>query len=103
MATPSLIDAVQQRMQQRGITQAELAAACSLSQPHLSKVLSYRVKLAKKTESRLTGWLEASGDLPAGSPNDFVRSIAARMEQMRPARRMQIMELLRAIERVIAT
>lgn len=103
MVSPSLTDSVQQRMRQLGVTQAELAAVCGLSQPHLSKVLAKRVKLAKKTEVKLTGWLEASGDLSEGSPNDFVRSLAMRLEQSRPARRMQIMELLRAIERVIAS
>jgi len=103
MVAPSLIDLVQQRMQQLEITQAELATACGLSQPHLSKVLANRVKLARKTESKLTGLLHASGVLSEGSPNDFVRSLATRMGQLRPTRRMQIMELLRAIERVIAT
>lgn len=103
MTSPNLIDTVQQRMQQLGITQIELAAACGLSQPHLSKVLSRKVKLAKKTEGKLTGWLESSVDLSEDNPNDFVRSLATRLEQLRPARRMQIMELLRAIERVIAS
>lgn len=103
MASPSLIDIVQQRMQQLEITQAELATACGLSQPHLSRVLAKQVKLAKKTEGKLTEWLKASDELSEVNPNDFVRSLATRMEQLRPARRMQIMELLRAIERVIAT
>lgn len=103
MVSLDLIDSVQQRMQQLGVTQAELAAACGLSQPHLSKVLTRKVKLARKTEGKLTGWLETSGDLSEGSPNDFARSLAMRLEQLRPARRMQIMELIRAIERVIAS
>ena len=103
MATADLIQIVLQRMRQLGITQVELAAACDLSQPHLSKVLAKKVKLAKKTEARLTIWLKASDALSEANPNDYVRSLATRMEQLRPAQRMQIMELLRAIERVIET
>lgn len=101
MASPSLIDAVQRQMQELGVTQIELAMACRLSQPHLSKVLTKKVKLATKTEQRLARWLEASGDVSEGSSHDFVHSLAARMEHLRPARRMQFMELLKAIERVI--
>ena len=72
MASPSLVDLVQQRMQQMGITQVELAAACGLSQPHLSKVLANRVKLAKKTEGKLKAWLETSADLSVDNTNDFM-------------------------------
>ncbi len=103
MASPSLVDLVQQRMQQMGITQVELAAACGLSQPHLSKVLANRVKLAKKTEGKLKAWLETSADLSVDNTNDFVRSLTTRLGQLRPARRMQIMELFRAIERMIVS
>lgn len=103
MGSDSLIDRVQERMRQLDLTQAELATACNLSQPHISKVLSKQVKLAKKTETKLAAWLQFAGDSVEISPNDFVRSLAARLETLRPARRMQIMELLRAVERVIAT
>lgn len=103
MGSAGLIDSVQERMRNLGLTQAELATACSLSQPHLSKVLTKRVKLARKTEAKLADWLRASADLSEGGPTDFVRSLAARLEELRPARRMQIMELLRAVERVIAS
>lgn len=103
MGSSILIDKVEERMRQLDVTQSELASACGFSQPHLSKVLSGNVKLAPKTEIKLLAWLQSAGDFAETNPNDFVRSLAARLESLRPARRMQIMEMLKAVERVIAT
>lgn len=103
MASNQIIDEVQGRMTELGITQMELAAACGLSQPHLSKVLSKHIKLAKKTAHNLTVWLEATETGSETSPPDIVRSLAARLEKLRPTKRMQIMQLLKAIERLIET
>lgn len=101
MVEQDLIADVLERMAQLRITQSELAASCSLSQPHLSKVLGRHVNLAKKTRQRLADWLAVAGSTADSAPNDMVRALAARLEAARPAKRMQIMELLRAIERLI--
>lgn len=103
MASNPLIKEVLERMAQLDITQSELALACGLSQPHLSKVLSGLVNLAPKTERKLSIWLQSAGDAVEAAPNEIVRSLAARLEKLRPAKRMQIMELLKAVERVIET
>jgi predicted transcriptional regulator len=101
MASNPLINEVLERMRQLDITQSELASACDLSQPHISKVLSGNVNLASKTEGKLSVWLQSAGDTTQATPNEIVRSLAARLERLRPAKRMQIMELLKAVERVI--
>lgn len=101
MNSSDVIGSVLARMAQLGITQSELASACDLSQPHLSKVLSYQVKLAPKTERKLSAWLESANSTVESTPHDMVRALATRLESARPARRMQIMELLRAVERLV--
>lgn len=103
MGSNPLINEVLGRMAELDVTQAELAAACNLSQPHISKVLSERVTLAEKTKRKLSFWLETAGGVGEASPNDIVRSLAARLETLRPAKRMQIMELLKAVERLVET
>ena len=101
MDTNEFIGTVLRRMAELKITQSELASACDLSQPHLSKVLSSRVKLAQKTQRRLSSWLEIAGSAAGSTPHDMVRLLAMRLETLRPSRRMQVMELLRAIERLV--
>src|SRR5260370_32024378 len=97
MDTRDIIVSVLTRMAELKVTQSELASACDLSQPHLSKVLSYKTKLASKTERKLTVWLELAGSTAESTPHNFVESFATRLESMRPGRLMQIIELLRAV------
>jgi predicted XRE-type DNA-binding protein len=101
MVTRDIIVNVLTRMAQLRVTQSELASACDLSQPHLSKVLSYKIKLASKTERKLAAWLELAGSTAESTPHNFLEALATRLESVRPGRRMQIMELLRAVERLV--
>lgn len=101
MKSRQLIILVNERIAQLDVTQEDVALACGLSQAHLSKVLSNKVKLAKKTAGRLTAWIESASEAMDGSPDDYVRILAIRLKTLRPARRMQIMQLLRAVARLL--
>jgi transcriptional regulator with XRE-family HTH domain len=101
MSSSELISSIVERMAQHETTQTELAAACGLSQPHISKVLSSRVKLAPKTKRKFAQWLEATGSTAAPNPHEILHALATRIEALRPLKRMQIMEFLRAVERLL--
>ena len=103
MDSADFVAQVNRRMEQLGVTQTELASACSLSQPHLSKVLSLQVKLADKTRRKLSEWLAVADSTADIKSLDVLRSLASRLELMKPGRRMQIMEFLRAVERLVET
>jgi predicted XRE-type DNA-binding protein len=103
MTSKALIAKVLETMAQLDVTQSELATACGLSQPHISKVLSFQVKLAPKTERKLTVWLKAARSEGGISKGEAVHALALRLEALRPTKRMQIMELLKAIERFVET
>ena len=81
------------------LTQSDLGEACRITQPHLSKVLSGKIKLAKKTEARLRAWLDRTND--NGIVRGTARAFVIRLERLRPDRHGQVIELLRAIERLL--
>jgi transcriptional regulator with XRE-family HTH domain len=100
MAKRDVISKVTARMRERDERQKDVAVACGMSQPHLSKVLNKKVKLARKTSDRLERWLaNEAGEPPDG--NTVLNALGTKMAYLRPRRRMQIMELLRAIERLL--
>jgi hypothetical protein len=101
MVSDDLLAKVRVRMARRRVTQKELGAECGLSQPHLSKVLSNKIKLARKTKQRLSTWLKDVGATAIPTPHDTVQALITRLETTKPGRRMQIMELLRAIDRLV--
>jgi len=103
MNSRQLISRVNQRMTQLKARQVDVALACGLSQAHLSKVLSNRVKLAKKTANKLAAWIDDADEAIDGLPDNYIRDLAARMERLRPARRMQFMQLLRMVARLLET
>jgi predicted transcriptional regulator len=87
-------------MRDTGATQSDVARECGISQPHLSKVLGGKVKLATKTSSKLERWLADD----AGRQQQRVEpleSLAIRIAALRPRRRMQIMQLLEAVDRLL--
>jgi predicted XRE-type DNA-binding protein len=55
----SLIDAIREIIEQRGLTQKEAAKLCNTDQPTLAKVLNGRMKSG--TIERLAAWLTALG------------------------------------------
>lgn len=102
MTKDDLIRRVVERMTELGLTQNELAKACNLSQPHISKVLSGQVKLAKKTKARLSTWLDRRTSGAQGAPDEVLHSIGLRLQALPQKRLMQFMQFLQAIERLIA-
>jgi len=58
-AKSSLVDAIQETLKERGLTQQEAARLCGTDQPTLSKVL--RGRMESVTIDRLATWLTALG------------------------------------------
>lgn len=101
MSSDDLITSVIERMDALRTTQAQVAKACGLSQPHLSKVLKKRVKLATKTTQRLTAWLEGLAIQKGVDGDEIIKSIASRLPALPQYRRMQIMQLLTAVDHLM--
>ena len=95
----SLLAKVNLRRAGLGITQARLAATCGINQGHLSKVLAGKLKLAAKTEAALSAWLAETSDDVAGESTE-IHDIVERLAQAPLDRRMQIMQLLRIVDRL---
>ncbi|MBP2229682.1 transcriptional regulator with XRE-family HTH domain [Azospirillum agricola] len=98
MTGDDLLKAVNERMAQLRLRQEDVAAACGCTQGHLSKVLKHKVKLARKTEVALRGWL---GSADGGDGTDDareVRELVDRLVQGPAERRIRIMQLLRIID-----
>lgn len=81
------------------MTQDALAAACGLNQGHLSKVLAGKLKLAAKTRAALHAWLISSHDGSAVN-GDEIRRVIERIAQAPAGRQMEIMQLLRIVDRL---
>jgi transcriptional regulator with XRE-family HTH domain len=98
MTKTDLVAAVAKRMAELGLTQTELAAACGLSQPHMSKILKKRLKLAKKTQERLGQWLERAENKESSALESTLRAVASKIRQADGKSRMQIMQFLTALD-----
>lgn len=96
-----MIADVQKRMEQLGSTQAEVASACGITQPHLSKILSCKVKPGPKTERRLAEWLAATSGGGAHEAAPDLAALVQRLARLAPGKRMQIMHLLETIEGIV--
>jgi transcriptional regulator with XRE-family HTH domain len=101
MNSKNLIARVAARMRERGDVQKDVASACHICQPHLSKILNNKVKLAKKTSQRLERWLNDDVVAHSDPPPEILGSLGAKIANLRPRRRMKIMHLLRAIDRLL--
>jgi transcriptional regulator with XRE-family HTH domain len=100
MPQASLINRINGRMHETGATQSDLARACGMSQPHLSKVLRKKVKLASKTAARLERWLLNGPEKPPREISSL-ESISAKVAALGPKRRIQFMQLLDAIDSLL--
>lgn len=91
-------DAVRRRILELGLSQAQVASACGMTQPHLSKILSNSVKPGKKSASSLEAWL--SGSMVPEAVGQLQR-LAQRLEETTPAKRMYVMQFLQTLERLL--
>jgi transcriptional regulator with XRE-family HTH domain len=100
MPQRALLVRVDSKMRETRATQSDVAEACGMTQPHISKVLRGRVKLARKTTAKLEQWL---GEISKAPPEERPRleAIAAKLDTLGPKRRMQFMQLLAAIDRLL--
>lgn len=97
MPTKTLLARVHTKMRETGANQSDVAQACGVSQPHISKVLNRKVKLAEKTSAALGRWLDQNQEVEEPSLQTL-EVIAAKLNALGPKRRMQFMQLLAAID-----
>lgn len=104
MTSVDLVDAILARMVADDVSRSALARACGLSQPHISRVLNKQLKPGRKTQIKLTGWLNGPGvQAPLGGPAPSIadlQRLVKRMGGKSPERRMQIMHFLRLLDAV---
>lgn len=95
MLNPNVI---RRRMDELNLSQKEVARACGITQPHLSKVLSGKTKPGPKTETALEVWRNQDAAQPAlVRLESLARSIAAAP----PAKRMHVMHFLESLEALL--
>lgn len=97
MPPRTLLARVHTKMRETGASQSDVAEACGVTQPHISKVLNGKVKLARKTAAGLEQWLDQNRESRKPSPQTL-ETIAAKLNALGPKRRMQFMQLLAAID-----
>jgi len=102
MPRSGILEQVRREMTSRGVTQAALAMACGLSQPHISKVMSGRVKLAKKTHQKLTDWLQGDTTDDFKNVEEGVALIQKSLEKMPAGKRREFMQFILSAKRVLA-
>lgn len=91
-------DALKRRIHERGLSQAEVARVCGMTQPHLSKILSKRIKPGRKAVLALLAW---SGAVEDSSLEDQLENIARRIRAASPQKRMHAMQFLSSFERLL--
>lgn len=88
-------------MNELGLTQADVALACRITQPHLSKILSNNIKPGPKTEQALVEWLERTANSRDQKGGGRMAELIQRLGELAPRKKMQIMQLLEAVEAVV--
>jgi transcriptional regulator with XRE-family HTH domain len=102
MRDSDLISSVSREIQQRHLTQMDVARQCGLSQPHISKVLAKNIKLAKKTRSKLALWLTAAKTNDGAALYGVLVSIHKKIEKLPAGRRNQFMQFLESLDGCIS-
>jgi transcriptional regulator with XRE-family HTH domain len=97
-AAGDLLERVRERMAALRATQEGVAKLCGLSQPHLSKVLSKKIKLAPKTQRLLAAWLMDGKPAEEGGGAQELGQLVERLLEGSAERRMQIMQFLRLLD-----
>ncbi|MBD3833030.1 MAG: helix-turn-helix transcriptional regulator [Brevundimonas sp.] len=90
--------AVKRRISELGLSQAEVARACGMTQPHLSKILTGAVKPGRKATVALEGWV--TGYTVPDTAGQLQR-LAQRIEATTPDKRMHVMQFLEGLERLL--
>ncbi len=93
---------VQTEMDRLHIVQSEIAIECGLSQPHISRMLSGKVKIGKKSAAKLQIWLRLRSNDGSISSMEFATRIARTVDALPLEKRNQFMQFISAIERIFA-
>lgn len=92
------IGAVKRKIAELELTQKEVALACGITQPHLSKILSETVIPGRKASSALDLWLDS--ETPP-SATDQLERIRAKINAAPRRKRMHAMQFLAALESLL--
>ncbi len=91
-------DVIKHRIEELGLSQTEVARACGMTQPHLSKILAKRVKAGRRATASLLAW--AKSENPVGVAEQLHR-LAQRLDATTPKKRMHAMQFLASLERLL--
>lgn len=80
MATTDLVDRVLNRRRELGLSQAAVAAACGITQGHLSKIEKSKAPLVGKAKEALLAWLEGRRPVRANGRSLDLIQIADQLE-----------------------
>lgn len=92
------VGAIKRRIAELELTQKEVASACGITQPHLSKILSETVKPGRKASSALDLWL---GLETPPTATDQLERIRAKIDTAPRRKRMHAMQFLTALESLL--
>jgi hypothetical protein len=101
MAEDDLIKKVLELMRERGTNQCGLSSATGLSQPHLSKVLGKKLKIAARTNGALLAWIEGGAPSAIRPPTDEVAALALKLHDLPPGIVMQFMQIVDALSEIV--
>ncbi|WP_366524260.1 helix-turn-helix domain-containing protein [Brevundimonas sp.] len=82
-------------MKELGLSQNDVARACGLSQPHMSRVLSGGLSPGRKTSTALAAWLQQE---PPNDASKQLERLGELIESTSPRRRMHVMQFLASLE-----
>ncbi len=94
MGEDELIKKVLELMRKRGTNQCGLSSATGLSQPHLSKVLGRKLKVAARTKGALLAWIAAGSPAVIRPPTDEVAALLLKLQGLPPDVAMQFMQIM---------
>ena len=94
------IRAVKRKIAELRLTQKEVASACGITQPHLSKILAETVKPGRKASRALDRWLGL--EMPPAA-TDLLERVRAKIDSAPLRKRMHAMQFLTALECLLET
>ena len=102
MSDADLLGRIEAARSRRRLTQSDIALACGVTQPHLSKVLAKRANIGPKLRQALERWLESSGASPVATTPDEMANLVMRLSNKSPDKHKKIMQILRLLDGLTA-
>ena len=101
MGEDDLIKEVLELMHERGTNQRGLSSETGLSQPHLSKVLNGKLKVATRTNRALLAWIESGSTSAIKPPDDQVAALTLKLQGLPSEVAMQLMQILEMLSDIL--